>query len=112
MPVDDAAIAGAIRRHEERLARDPSSLAFAQLADLYRKAGRTQDAVTLCRDGLARYPHYTTARLILAKAHLAAGELDQAIAGIDRYYFSADRNGDPAPDLRGIATRWAATAAQ
>jgi tetratricopeptide (TPR) repeat protein len=83
MPVDDAAIAGAIRRHEERLARDPSSLAFAQLADLYRKAGRTQDAVTLCRDGLARYPHYTTARLILAKAHLAAGELDQAIGEIE-----------------------------
>jgi hypothetical protein len=39
-------------------------------------------------------------------------ELDQAIAGIERYYFSAERNGDPAPDLRGIATRWAATAAQ
>ena len=38
-------------------------------------------------------------------------ELDQAIAGIERYYFSSDRNGDPAPDLRGIATRWA-TAAQ
>jgi hypothetical protein len=39
-------------------------------------------------------------------------ELDQAIAGLERYYFSADRNGDPAPDLHGIATRWAATAAQ
>ena len=39
-------------------------------------------------------------------------ELDQAIAGIERYYFSADRNGDPAPDLRGIATRWAVTAAR
>jgi hypothetical protein len=39
-------------------------------------------------------------------------ELDQAIAGIERYYFSADRNGDPAPDLRGIAMRWATTAAQ
>jgi hypothetical protein len=38
-------------------------------------------------------------------------ELDSAIAGIERYYFSADRNGDPPPDLRGIATRWA-TAAQ
>jgi len=79
MPVDDPAIAGAIRRHEERLARDPSSLAFAQLADLYRKAGRTQDAVSLCREGLTRYPHYTTARLILAKAHLAADQLGPAL---------------------------------
>ncbi len=33
-------------------------------------------------------------------------ELNQAIAGIERYYFSADRNGDPEPDLRRIATRW------
>jgi tetratricopeptide (TPR) repeat protein len=83
MPVDDPAIAGAIRRHEERLARDPSSLSFAQLADLYRKAGRAEEAVTLCREGLARYPHYTTARLILAKAHLAAGHLDQALGEIE-----------------------------
>ncbi|MBI3636775.1 MAG: tetratricopeptide repeat protein [Candidatus Rokubacteria bacterium] len=80
MPVDDPAIASAIRRHEERLARDPGSLAFAQLADLYRKAGRATEAVTLCREGLARYPHYTTARLILAKALLGEGQLDQALA--------------------------------
>ncbi len=78
MPGDDQSIADAIRRQEERLARDPASLAFAQLADLYRKAGRTRDAVALCRDGLARYPHYTTARLILAKALAAAGDLDAA----------------------------------
>lgn len=70
----------AIRRQEERLARDPSSLAFAQLADLYRKAGRTEDAVRVCRDGLVRYPHYTTARLILAKALSAEGDLDGALA--------------------------------
>jgi tetratricopeptide (TPR) repeat protein len=74
---DDALVA-AMRRHEERLARDPGSLAFAQLADLYRKAGRTQDAIALCRQGLARYPQYTTARLILAKAWLADGRLDEA----------------------------------
>jgi tetratricopeptide (TPR) repeat protein len=76
------ALAAAMRRHEERLARDPSSLAFAQLADLYRKAGRTQDAITLCRQGLERYPQYTTARLILAKSWLAEGRLDEASAEI------------------------------
>ena len=74
----DEALAAAIRRHEERLARDPASLAFAQLADLYRKAGRTPEAIALCRDGLARYPQYTTARLILAKAWLAEDRLDEA----------------------------------
>jgi len=78
MSGDDQAIGGAIRRQEERLARDPASLAFAQLADLYRKAGRTRDAVALCRNGLVRYPHYTTARLILAKALVADGQLAPA----------------------------------
>jgi tetratricopeptide (TPR) repeat protein len=83
MPVNDQAIVGAIRRHEERLARDPASLAFAQLADLYRKAGRTRDAVALCRDGLARYPHYTTARLILAKALAADEQLAAALVELN-----------------------------
>jgi tetratricopeptide (TPR) repeat protein len=77
---DDAALVAAIRRHEERLARDPESLSFAQLADLYRKAGRTADAVAVCRRGLVRFPHYTTARLILAKAFVADGDLDGALA--------------------------------
>lgn len=77
---DDDALTHAIRRQEERLARDPGSLAFAQLADLYRKAGRTREAAALCRDGLARYPHYTTARLILAKALAAEGDLEAALA--------------------------------
>jgi tetratricopeptide (TPR) repeat protein len=75
----DAAARSAIRRHEERLARDPTSLVFAQLAELYRKAGRTEDAVTLCREGLARYPHYTTARLTLARALADAGQPETAL---------------------------------
>jgi tetratricopeptide (TPR) repeat protein len=83
MPVDDPGIASAIRRHEERLARNPDSLAFAQLADLYRKTGRTREAVARCREGLARFPHYTTARLILAKALAAEGDLDQALAEVE-----------------------------
>ncbi len=80
MPAEDTPLSGAIRRLEERLARDPSALAFAHLADLYRKAGRGRDAIALCREGLERYPHYATARLILAKALLAEGELDDALA--------------------------------
>ena len=83
MPVDESVMAAAIRRQEERLARDPTSLAFAQLADLYRKAGRPADAIAACRSGLARYPHYTTARLILAKTLLAENDPSGALAEID-----------------------------
>jgi hypothetical protein len=35
-------------------------------------------------------------------------ELDQQLAEIERYYFSADRNGTPAPDLRRVVERWVA----
>jgi len=82
MPSNDPTTANTIRRHEERLARDPSSLAFAQLADVYRKTGRTGDAVTLCREGLVRYPNYTTARLILAKALAAEAQFEAALAEV------------------------------
>lgn len=81
MPVDPS-LASAIRRQEERLARDPTSLAFAQLADLYRKAGRTAEAAALCREGLRQYPHYTTARLILAKALLAEDRAAEALGEV------------------------------
>jgi tetratricopeptide (TPR) repeat protein len=77
---EDAQLEAAIRRHEERVQRDPGSLAFAQLADLYRKAGRTTDAITVCRQGLAKFPQYMTARLILAKACVAEGLLEDAAA--------------------------------
>jgi tetratricopeptide (TPR) repeat protein len=83
MPVDDLAMAAAIRRQEERLAKDPTSLAFAQLADLYRKAGRPADAIATCRTGLLRYPHYTTARLILAKTLLAENDPAAALGEIE-----------------------------
>jgi tetratricopeptide (TPR) repeat protein len=76
----DPVITSAIRRYEERLARDPTSLAFAPLAEAYRKAGRTKDAIQLCEEGLRRYPDYAMARVILAKAYLAEGNDEGARA--------------------------------
>ena len=75
--------ASAIRRYEERLARDPSSPVWAPLADAYRKAGRAREAVALCRDGLARFPQDTTARLVLVKALIDEEQLDDARAELD-----------------------------
>ncbi|HEV8437784.1 MAG TPA: tetratricopeptide repeat protein [Methylomirabilota bacterium] len=79
---EDPAASSAIRRYEERLAKDPGSLAFALLADAYRKAGRTRDAIRLCREGLERFPEYATARLILAKAFLDDGDAEAALAEV------------------------------
>ena len=82
------------RRYEERLARDPTSLVFAPLADLHRKAGRTAEAIRLCREGLERVPHYVTARLVLAKAYLDEGQDDAARAELDRLVEGAPRDAE------------------
>jgi tetratricopeptide (TPR) repeat protein len=77
-----------IRHLETRLAREPGSQAYAALAEAYRRAGRSEEAVALCRQGLERYPAYATARFVLAKALLdrddveaARGELAQFLEG-------------------------------
>ena len=80
---DDRLLAEAIRRHEERLARDPESLAFAQLADLYRKARGPRTPSACVARGCTGGTHYTTARLILAKTLLAEGQLEGALAEVD-----------------------------
>ena len=82
MKAEEPAAASAIRRYEERLARDPGSLAFAPLADAHRKAGRPGEAIRLCREGLERFPDYATARLILAKALVDGGDPEAALAEV------------------------------
>jgi predicted Zn-dependent protease len=90
---DDTAVTAAIRRYEERLTKDPGSLVFATLADLYRKVGRFSDAEALCREGLRRFPQYTTARLILARTLLDAGEDDAAIRELNAIVMASPRDG-------------------
>ena len=74
-----------IRQFEARLAREPTSQAYAALAEAYRRAGRAAEAVTLCREGLARHPEYATTRLVLAKALLEAGDVQGASTEIQRF---------------------------
>jgi predicted Zn-dependent protease len=74
-----------IRQFEARLAREPTSQAYAALAEAYRRAGRATEAVALCREGLARHPGYETTRLVLAKALLEVGDTRGAAAEIQRF---------------------------
>jgi tetratricopeptide (TPR) repeat protein len=71
---EDARI-DALRR---RLQKDPGSIAFAQLAEEYRRAGRFQDAIDVCLSGLARHPGYLSARVTLGRALLEVGDIDGA----------------------------------
>jgi thioredoxin-like negative regulator of GroEL len=64
---------------ERRVAHDPASIAFAQLAEEYRRAGRLDDAIRVCRAGLDRQPEHPSARLTLGRALLANGLRDEAL---------------------------------
>jgi len=86
-----------IRQLEARLAREPSSQAFAALAEVYRRGGRAEEAVALCRQGLERYPAYSTTRFILAKALLDREEIASARSEVERFLASEP---DHEPALR------------
>ena len=61
-----------------RVELDPASIAFAQLAEEYRRVGQFRDAVTTCRAGLAIHPTYLSARVTLGRSLLALEQLDEA----------------------------------
>jgi len=66
-----------------RVQKDPTSIAFAQLAEEYRRVGGYQEAVDVCRAGLARHPTYLSARVTLARALMELARYDEAQAELD-----------------------------
>jgi tetratricopeptide (TPR) repeat protein len=73
----EAEIAGLART----LARNPGSRIFAPLAEAYRRAGRTEEAIATCQAGLRHHPHFLSGQLVLARCWHDRGELDLASAG-------------------------------
>jgi tetratricopeptide (TPR) repeat protein len=63
-----------------RVQADPASIAFAQLAEECRRAGDNDEAVGICRAGLAYHHDYLSARVTLGRALTELGRLDEAQA--------------------------------
>lgn len=84
-----------VRQLEARLAREPSSQAYAALGEAYRRAGRLEEAIAVVRKGLERYPKYSTARFILAKALLDRDDVQEARAEVERF-LHAEPDHEPA----------------
>lgn len=66
---------GELRR---RVEADPASLAFVQLAEELRREGADDEAVAVCRAGLAHHPHSLTARVTLGRALIELERYDEA----------------------------------
>jgi tetratricopeptide (TPR) repeat protein len=75
-----------------RVERDPASIAFAQLAEEYRRAGQLDEAVQTCRSGLATHPDYVSARVTLGRALLASGRLQEASTELSHVLAQAPGN--------------------
>jgi len=67
-----------IEELRRRVQRDPASIAFAQLAEEYRRVGRLQEAIDVCLTGLGIHPGYVSARVTLARALMGLDRLEEA----------------------------------
>jgi tetratricopeptide (TPR) repeat protein len=83
-----------------RIQQDPASIAFAQLAEEYRRAGRYREAVEACRAGLAVHPGYVSARVTLGRSLLQLGEFDAARQELQLVLQNAPQN---LAAIRGLA---------
>jgi tetratricopeptide (TPR) repeat protein len=81
-----------IEELRRRVQRDKASIAFAQLAEEYRRAGRFAEAIDACRTGLAHHPDYLSAHVTLGRALIETGELDLAQDELARVYAAAPEN--------------------
>jgi tetratricopeptide (TPR) repeat protein len=63
-----------IEELRRRVHADPASIAFAALAEEYRRSGAYQEAIETCRTGLQRHPSYLSARVTLGRALIELGD--------------------------------------
>ncbi len=62
----------------------PHSRAFAPLADLYRRAGRVEEALEILAAGLVEHPQYVSALVIRGRCHVDAGQSEAADKAFQR----------------------------
>ena len=83
-----------------RVEHDPSSIAFAQLAEEYRRAAMFQEAVDVCRAGLEVHPSYLSARVTLGRALVELQQFQEAQQELQQVQRTAPEN---LAAIRGLA---------
>jgi tetratricopeptide (TPR) repeat protein len=88
-----------------RIQKDPASIAFAQLAEEYRRAGQHAEAIDVCRTGLALHPGYLSARVTKGRALIELGQDADAQAELELVVKGAPENLAAIRGLAGIHHR-------
>src|SRR5689334_12366951 len=89
-----------IEELRRRVQLDPASIAFAALAEEFRRIGNHEEAIETCRAGLLRHPSYLSARVTLGRALIETGEYDAAREELETVLRSAPEN---LAAIRGLA---------
>jgi tetratricopeptide (TPR) repeat protein len=85
---------------KRRVLLDPASIAFAALAEEYRRAGQYEESIATCRAGLQRHPAYLSARVTLGRSLLELGRYDEARDELENVLRVAPEN---LAAIRGLA---------
>jgi predicted Zn-dependent protease len=94
-----------IEELRRRIQKDPASIAFAQLAEEHRRAGQLEDAVRVCRAGLAQHPAYLSARITLGRTLLEMARYDEAATEFEYVLKAAPDNLTAVRELADIEQR-------
>ena len=89
-----------IEELKRRVQLDPASIAFAALAEEYRRAGRFEEAIATCEAGLQRHPAYLSAHVTLGRALIETGRFDEARQELEHVLRAAPEN---LAAIRGLA---------
>ena len=73
-----------IKKYEDILARNPQSYCFAPLAELYRRLGLLEDALSTARHGCDIHPDYAAGQMAFAMALLESGDRHGALPALER----------------------------
>jgi predicted Zn-dependent protease len=89
-----------IEELKRRVQSDPASIAFAALAEEYRRTGRFEEAIDTCTAGLVRHPSYLSAHVTLGRALIDVGRLEEAKKELESVLRLAPEN---LAAIRGLA---------
>ncbi len=81
-----------IEELRRRVQADPASIAFAALAEEYRRARRFEEAIETCRTGLQRHPSYLSARVTLGRSLLEVQQYEEAQKELEHVLKAAPEN--------------------
>jgi len=85
---------------KRRVQMDPASIAFAALAEEYRRLGRFEESVATCQVGLLRHPAYLSARVTLGRSLIELKRYEEAREQLEHVLRVAPEN---LAAIRGLA---------